>query len=262
VKYKDIFNLKGKVAVIAGGAGLIGKELARGLAESHALVVIADANKIKGNRAAKDLKKEGLNVFFCHLDITKENSISATIKFIKKNFSRLDVWVNCAYPRTKDWQNKLEDISLRSWRNNVDMHLNGYCMSSRAAAECMKKNRSGSIINFSSIYGFVAPDFSLYKNTKMTMPAAYSAIKGGIVNFSRYLASYYGEYNIMVNCVSPGGVYDNQPEAFVKKYIQKTPLKRMASKEDVVGGVIYLASEAAKYVTGHNLIIDGGWNII
>jgi NAD(P)-dependent dehydrogenase (short-subunit alcohol dehydrogenase family) len=126
----------------------------------------------------------------------------------------------------------------------------------------MKKNRSGSIINFSSKYGFVAPDFSLYKNTKMTMPAAYSAIKGGIVNFSRYLASYYGEYNIRVNCVSPGGVYDNQPEAFVKKYIQKTPLKRMASKEDVVGGVIYLASEAAKYVTGHNLIIDGGWNII
>ena len=126
----------------------------------------------------------------------------------------------------------------------------------------MKTKRSGSIINLASIYGIVAPDFSIYKNTKMTMPAAYSAIKGGIISFTKYLASYYGKFNIRVNCISPGGLHDKQPQTFVKKYIKKTPLRRMARSGDIVGGIIYLASDASKYVTGHNLVIDGGFSII
>jgi NAD(P)-dependent dehydrogenase (short-subunit alcohol dehydrogenase family) len=126
----------------------------------------------------------------------------------------------------------------------------------------MKKQKSGSIINLSSIYGFLGPDFYIYKDTAMTMPAAYSVIKGGIINFTRYLASYYGKYKIRINCISPGGVYCKQPRVFVKRYIQNTPLGRMAYKEDIVGAVIYLASDSARYVTGHNLVVDGGLSII
>lgn len=262
MKYKNIFDLKNKVTVITGGAGSIGKALVRSFAQYNATVIVADWDKYQGKNIAAELQKEGLSVFFYSLDITKENSVSGIIKFINKRFAHLDVWVNSAYPKTEDWGKKLEDIPLVSWKKNIDMHLNGYCMCARAAAEYMKKKKTGSIINFSSIYGFKAPDFSLYKNTAMTMPAAYAVIKGGIINFTRYLASYYGKYNIRVNCISPGGVYDKQPASFVKRYILKTPLKRMASQDDIVGGALYLASGAAEYVTGHNLVIDGGWSII
>lgn len=145
---------------------------------------------------------------------------------------------------------------------NIEMHLGGYFICCRKIAEYMKRQKRGSIINFGSTYGMVGPDFNIYKDTKMTMPAAYSLIKGGIINFTKYLASYYGKYSIRVNSISPGGVYDRQPPIFVKKYAAKTLLKRMANKEDMVGAVIYLASDASRYVTGHNLVVDGGWSII
>jgi len=151
---------------------------------------------------------------------------------------------------------------VNSWRENIDMHLNGYYFSAQKIAECMKKQRLGSIINFSSIYGIVAPDFSLYEDTNMTMPPAYSAIKGGIVNFTKYLAAYYGKFNIRVNVVSPGGIYDAQSEKFVHRYNEKTPLGRMTDKNDITGAVTYLASDAASYVTGHNLVVDGGWSVV
>jgi NAD(P)-dependent dehydrogenase (short-subunit alcohol dehydrogenase family) len=123
----------------------------------------------------------------------------------------------------------------------------------------MKLQGGGSIINFASTYGVVAPDFSIYKGTTMTMPVAYSAIKGGVIAFSKYMSSYCAKDNIRVNCVSPGGIFDKQPVGFVEKYIAKTPLGRMGTPEDLVGAVLYLASDASLYVTGHNLIVDGGW---
>jgi NAD(P)-dependent dehydrogenase (short-subunit alcohol dehydrogenase family) len=126
----------------------------------------------------------------------------------------------------------------------------------------MKERRSGSIVNISSIYGSVGPDFSLYAGTEMTMPAAYSAIKGGIVNFTRYLAAYYGSYGVRVNCVSPGGIYDGQPEQFVQRYKAKVPLQRMGLPEDIAAPVAFLLSEEAAYITGHNLMVDGGWTSI
>ena len=125
----------------------------------------------------------------------------------------------------------------------------------------MKKQNFGSLINMSSIYGKIGPDFSIYSNTDMTMPAAYSAIKGGINNMTRYLASYYGGHNVRVNTVSPGGIYNNQPQSFVKNYSEKVPLKRMGSPKDIVSAVYYLLTDDAAYVTGHNLIVDGGWTI-
>ena len=126
----------------------------------------------------------------------------------------------------------------------------------------MKIQGSGSLINMSSIYGLIGPDFTIYDGTEMTMPAAYSAIKGGIVNFTRYLASYYGPYGIRLNCVSPGGIFDNQKEIFVKQYEQKVPMRRMGIPEDIPPSVAFLLSDDAGYITGQNLMVDGGWTAI
>ena len=134
-------------------------------------------------------------------------------------------------------------------------------MSQQVAIQ-MTKQKSGSIINMASIYGVVGPDFTVYENTKMTMPAAYAAIKGGLVNLTKYIASYYGPQNIRVNTVSPGGIFDNQSFSFVQNYEKKVPMRRMGNPEDVAPSVVFLLSDDARYITGQNLIIDGGWTAI
>ena len=139
------------------------------------------------------------------------------------------------------------------------MHLNGYFLCCQQIAKQMKKQKSGSIINFSSIYGIVAPNFSIYDGANFTMPAAYSAIKGGIITFTRYLATYFAEYGIRANVICPGGILDNQNKNFIKNYEEKTPMKRMGKPEDIVGSVVFLASDASSYMTGVTIIVDGGW---
>ena len=253
--FPDKFSLKGKIAVVAGGAGLIGKNVSIGLAEAGAKVYVADIDK----KSSVALEKQNKNLKWIDLDITNVNSVNSCIKKIVKDDKKIDIWVNCAYPRTTDWADKFEDIKYESWKKNVDMHLNGYFLCCQKIAQQMKKQRKGSIINFSSIYGVVGPDFSIYDKTNLTMPAAYSAIKGGIITFTKYLASYYAKHGIRVNAICPGGIYNNQPKDFVKKYIEKTPMGRMGKSEDITGSVIFLASDAASYITGHVLMVDGGW---
>jgi len=262
MNYKQLFSLKGKVAVITGGAGLIGKELVKGLAESGAVVVLCDIDSNKGKKIASELAALSLNVIFQPLDITRENSIHKLIKLLDKEFKHIDIWINNAYPKTKDWGVKFEQIKFDSGKKNLEMHLGGYFLCCQKVAQYMRKQKSGVIINLGSIYGLVGPDFGIYQGTQMTVPAVYSAIKGGIINFSRYLAAYYGKDNIRVNVISPGGIYDRQPSSFVKRYTEKTLLKRMGSPSDVVSAAIFLASDAAKYITGHNLVVDGGWTAV
>ena len=144
----------------------------------------------------------------------------------------------------------------------MDMQMNSYYMCCRAVLEQMKKQGRGSVINMLSIYGIVGPDFSIYEGTNMTMPAAYSAIKGGLLNLTRYLASYYGPSGIRVNAISPGGILDNQPESFIEKYQSKVPMRRLGKPEDIAPGVAFLLSDEAGYINGHNLVIDGGWTAI
>lgn len=248
MKHEDPFSLHSKVAVVTGAAGLIGRGLVSGLTEAGASVVAADLKRVE-------------SVAFKRTDITREESVSDLIDYVNTKYGRLDIWVNSAYPRTSDWGVGFEEVRLSSWRKNVDMHLGGYFVCCQKAVEYMKDKRCGVIINLSSIYGMIGPDFSIYKGTDMTVPAAYSAIKGGVIAFTRYLAAYCGRYNIRVNCVSPGGVYDNQPDLFVQRYAEKTPLGRMAKADDVVGAVLYLVSDASGYVTGYNLVVDGGRGI-
>lgn len=260
--FLEKFSLKGKTAFVSGGAGLLGSEVSCALSGAGARVIILDIDAGKAEDVKKRINEAGFNADYVYFDIADTENIEKTINALFEKYEGADIWVNAAYPRTKDWAAPLEDVNVNSWRKNIDMHLNGYYFSAQKIAECMKKQKSGSIINFASIYGIVGPDFSLYEDTNMTMPPAYSAIKGAVVNFTKHLASYYGKHNIRVNSVSPGGVRDAQPEKFISRYSEKTPLGRMANKEDITGAVIFLASDASGYVTGHNLVVDGGWSIV
>lgn len=243
-----MFSLKDKVIVVTGGSGLLGKKIVETLKLEGAVAVSADLKTF----SECDIK----------LDITSEDSIKLAVSELIKKYGKIDGWVNNAYPRTKDWGNKFEDIPVESWKQNVDMHLNGYFMCCKEVLEQMKKQGFGSLINMSSIYGLVGPDFTVYEGTEMTMPAAYSAIKGGLNNLTRYLASYYGPHQIRVNTVSPGGIFDNQPQSFVDNYNKKVPMRKMGQPKDIVSAVYYLLTDESSYITGHNLVVDGGWSII
>ncbi|MGE6353874.1 oxidoreductase [Flavobacterium sp. NPDC079362] len=245
-----MFSIKDKVIVVTGGNGLLGKQMVSTFREQGAVVIAAD------------IFFEEQYTYDFVIDITNEDSVKNGIATIVEKYDRIDGWVNNAYPRTKDWGTKFEDIPLESWRNNVDMHLNGYFLCCQVVLEQMKKQGFGSLINMSSIYGLVGPDFTVYEGTEMTMPAAYSAIKGGLNNLTRYLASYYGVHQIRVNTVSPGGIFDNQPRLFVDNYNKKVPMKRMGNPQDIVSAALYLLTDESSYITGHNLVVDGGWSII
>jgi len=256
--FPEKFQLKDKIAVVTGGAGLIGTAICHALSEAGARVYIGDIRKDKGEKAEAKIKEKGLHAYFIELDIASEDSIKSVISEITQRNGKIELWINNAYPRTSDWADKFEDVKLDSLRKNVDMHMNGYFMCCQKVLEQMKNERSGVLINIGSHYGVLAPNFSIYEHTEMTMPAAYSLIKGGIVNLSRYLATYYAPYNIRVNAICPGGVYNKQNPKFVEKYKKLTPLNRMATPEDIAAPVLFLCSEAASYITGQAIMVDGG----
>jgi NAD(P)-dependent dehydrogenase (short-subunit alcohol dehydrogenase family) len=243
--------LKDKVIFVTGTNGLLGKAITQQLIEDGATVISGDINNVN------DFSEKTVTC-----DVTSTESVKAAVMSVYDQYGRIDGFVNSAYPRTKDWGNKFEDILIDSWKSNVDMQLNSVFLLCQEVLEKMKVQGFGSFINLASIYGIVGPDFSVYEGTNLTMPAAYAAIKGGVINFTKYLASYYGPYNVRVNVVSPGGIFDNQPSAFVKNYVNKVPLKRMGTPEDIAGSISFLLSDKAAYITGHNLVVDGGWTTI
>ena len=243
--------LKDKVIIITGGSGLIGKELVADVKSKGGIPINADIG-IKTDLSSGELQ----------IDITNDQSIQNGIDLVIGSFGRVDGLVNNAYPRTKDWGAKFEDINPDSWRSNVNMQLNSYFVCCQKVLKIMLFNKSGAIVNIASIYGVVGNDFSLYEEYGGTSPAAYSAIKGGLISFTRYLASYYGKHGIRVNCVSPGGIFDNQHPSFVSRYKAKVPLGRLGNPEDIAPAVSFLLSDQAKYITGQNLIVDGGFTCI
>ena len=260
---KKIFDLSNRVIVITGAAGLLGSEYANGFCQVGANVILADKNFVKCKKLATELeKKYGVKPLAIKLDVSNSKSIQQMINHIKKKFSKIDVLVNNAiFPEIgKNKKIKFEDYPLDIWKKGVDVNLTGMFLCSQQIGKIMAKQKSGVIINISSIYGIKAPDQRIYGKTKIVKSALYATTKGAVINFTRYLAAYWNKTGVRVNTLSLGGVEEDQDASFKKKYSEKTMIGRMAKKDEYVGAVLFLSSDASSYMTGSNLIIDGGWS--
>jgi NAD(P)-dependent dehydrogenase (short-subunit alcohol dehydrogenase family) len=252
---KELMNLKGRVALITGGAGHIGYAAANALAELGANIVLLDINKKLCDKNAKLInKKYGVATLSLAIDLSDDNAIKSVPHNIKRKFRRLDIIVNCAAMMS------FKDSSSNTWEKALKINLTAISALAQACKKDLSVSGHGSVINISSIYGLVGPDMRLYENTGMSNSLIYSTSKGGLLQLTRWLATTLAP-KIRVNAISPGGILRNQPRAFSKRYAERTPLGRMATEEDIKGAVLYLASDLSAYVTGQNLIVDGGWTI-
>ena len=272
------FNLTGKVAVITGGPGLLGKEFCRTLAEAGAAVVVADINADGVNAVTKTLIEKGYHALGVATDVTQPESVYTLLQETLSAFGRLDILVNSAALDPKFDPEALaemakrgtvsgafEDYPLESWKAALDVNLTGMFLCCQAAvAPMLAQGKKGSIINICSTYGLVAPDQRIYQREgKQTSfkPVYYSVTKAGVLGLTRYLSAYYAGTDIRVNALTPGGVYNNHDEVFLKAYAARTVMGRMANKDEMNGALLFLASDASSYMTGSNLIVDGGWTV-
>ena len=255
--------LKNKVVVITGGAGLIGKEFVKAVIENSGVAIIADINEELGLKVKEDLSKElnDTSIDFVKLDITSKSSLNECIQYLEKKYERIDALVNNAYPRNKNYGRHFFDVEYEDFIQNLGLNLGGYFTASQQFAHYFKKQGYGNIINISSIYGVVAPKFEIYDNTPMTMPVEYAAIKSGLIHLTKYMAKYFKGMNIKVNALSPGGIFDHQPEAFLEKYKEKCLNKGMLDKSDLKGTLVYLLSDMSMYVNGQNIVVDDGFSL-
>ncbi len=266
-----LFSLEGKIAVVTGAVGLIGKQHCYALAEAGASVVVTDLNQEQcatfANELSNTFQRKMLGVA---ADITNVDSLKALRDAILSTFGKLDVLVNNAAindmfenPTAAAELSKFENYPLELWQKSLDVNVTGVFLCSQILGTEMAKRGSGSIINVASTYGIVAPDQSIYKkpdgSQQFWKSAAYPTTKGAIISFTRFLAAYWGNKGVRVNTLSPGGVENAQDDYFVKNYSAKTMLGRMASPTDYKGAIVFLASDASAYMTGANLIVDGGW---
>ena len=257
-------DLENRVVVITGGAGLIGQGFVKAVVENGGTAIIADIDEVSGNKVKDDLSRDlGTDkIEFIKVDITCRKSIQSMIDSIIIKHKAIDALVNNAYPRNKNYGRKFEDVTYEDFCENLNLHLGGYFLMSKEVSRVMVNQKRGVIIYIASIYGFMAPRFELYENAGFTSPVEYSAIKGGLLSLTKYLASYLGKHRIRVNAISPGGVHNNQSGSFVEQYSKKVIVgNRMAEPDDLTGALIFLLSDASRYITGQNIVVDGGWSI-
>jgi len=256
-------GLGGRVALITGGAGHIGSALGEALAELGAAVAVLDCAAGPCADAARRIHEQyGVETLPLVVDLADEPAVRAVPKAVQDRFGRLDILVHCAAlggtsPLT-GWAVPFPEQSAETWRLALEVNLTAAFVLTQACAELLAASGHGSVINVASIYGLVGPDARLYEGTALGNPAAYAASKGGLLQLTRWLATVLAPA-VRVNAITPGGVWRNQPEAFHSRYVARTPLGRMATEEDLKGAVAYLASDLSAYVTGHNLVVDGGW---
>lgn len=266
---QELFSLDGKVAVVTGAVGLIGKEHSKALSEAGATVYACDLN----DEAVRDFaESSGERVIGHKLDVTSKESITVLRDSILKEHGHIDILVNNAAindmfenPASALEQSKFENYPLEMWKKSLEVNVTGTFLCAQILGNEMAKQGKGSIINVASTYGITAPNQSIYinENGEQTFfkSAAYPATKGAVISFTRFLAAYWGNKGVRVNTLSPGGVENNQQDFFIKNYSELTPLGRMAKADDYKGAVVFLASDASSYMTGTNLVVDGGWTI-
>ncbi len=263
------FSLKGRVALVTGGAGLLGSEFCRTLAEAGALVMVADLNEAAAAATAEALKQQNLCAQPVQVDVTQPDSVRSMVEATLYAGSRLDILVNSAALDPKfDPQhggvhtNSFEDYPLETWNQSLSVNLTGMFLCCQAAVRPMLAQGKGAIINICSTYGLVGPDQRIYLKPGQPVqykPVYYSVTKAGVLGMTHYLATYYTGKNIRVNALTPGGVYNNHDETFLKAYSARTVLGRMAQRDEMNGALLFLASDASSYMTGSNLVVDGGW---
>jgi len=265
----DRFKLDQRVAIVTGGAGLLGKEFCRTLAEAGAGVVVADLDETAAQRVAESLQDEGWQAVSVKVDVTAPDSVRAMVAQTLSIYNRLDILVNSAAldpkfdPQHGGHSNTFEDYPIELWNQALAVNLTGVFLCCQAVIPSMLRQGKGVIINLASIYALTAPDQRLYQRSGQPpqyKPAYYPVTKAGVLGLTAYLAAYYGRQNIRVNALTPGGVYNQHDDEFVHSYSARTMLGRMAHKDDLNGALLFLASDASQYMTGANLIVDGGWS--
>ena len=272
MKIQEKFDLSRRVAVVTGGVGLLGTEFCRTLAEAGAAVAVVDLNGAASQAVAESLTGSGYQALALPTDITKPESVNAAIDKVLSTFGRIDILVNSAAldpkfdPEAVDkgiTPGAFEDYPLDLWNSALSVNLTGIFLVTQACVKPMiEQGKRGSIINICSTYGLNGPDQRIYvKDGKRVAfkPVYYTVTKAGVMGFTKYLAAYYAETEIRVNALTPGGVFNNHEEYFVKNYSAKTILGRMADKDEMNGALLFLASDASSYMTGNNLVVDGGW---
>ena len=248
-----------KTIIVTGGAGRIGSALAADLGKHGHKVLLGDINNSKLLKIKKKLNSKNIEIF--QGDLTTKNNIDRFIKFGVKKFRNIHAAVHCSYPTSKKWGARLEDLEEIHLKNDLQNQLGGSIIFSQRIMKYFLKQKKGNLILISSIQGIQTPKFNHYKNLNMTSPIEYSAIKSGIICITKYLSKYYKNRNIRINCVSPGGIKDNQPKLFIKRYRQSCNSKGLLDGEDISKLILFLLSDKSKYITGQNLIIDDGWSL-
>jgi NAD(P)-dependent dehydrogenase (short-subunit alcohol dehydrogenase family) len=258
----NMFSLKNRIALVTGGTGHLGKAICEALVKSNSIVYVASRKKNEAEKVIKIIKNEASGKLFpIELDISNESSIKKAIKQIKKEQGHIDILINNAgYGSDGDFNNKNET----EWSDGLDGTINGVFRVCKQVLPLMKKKKHGVIINIGSMYGIISPDLRIYDNEKHANSPEYGAGKAAIIQFTKYLAVNYAKNGIRVNSISPGAFPNKEVQKnkkFIKKLKSKIPLERLGKPEDLMGVIIFLASEDSSYVTGQNILVDGGWSI-
>lgn len=255
--------LSNKVVVIAGAAGLLGMTFAECVASRGATVILADLDIERLNQFKNQVDNKSVadKLDVIRLDITSKKSIGELIDLVSLKHKKIDAVVNATYPKNSNYGRSIEDVEYVDFCENLSLHLGGYFLLAQQSCIYFRKQGHGNLINIASIYGTMVPRFDVYQNTNMTMPVEYAAIKSGVIQLTRYFSKYYKNFRIRVNSLSPGGIFDDQSEQFLKAYEAHCAMKGMLDPKDLNGALLFLLSDDSKYINGQNLIVDDGFSL-
>lgn len=253
--------LAGRVIVVTGGAGLLGRAFTRAITDAGGTAIVADVDLAAAQAVAAACPAPAGRALAQAMDITSAESVAAAIVGVLAQCGRIDAVVNNAYPRNAAYGRRLEDVTYADFCENTSVHVGGYFLVAQQFARHFQAAGGGSIVNMGSIYGTMAPRFEVYDGTSMTMPVEYAAIKSAVIHLTRYFAQYFRKDGIRVNSLSPGGIKDRQPDRFLEAYASHAGRKGMLEPSDICGALVFLLSDASRHMTGQNLIVDDGFSL-